>query len=122
MTVTGQDGLPSCELGGNVLRPVTKLKLSLRLPPTVDAKQAAPALIKLLESNAPYGAQVKVTIKSCGSGWNAPATAPWVLNAISNASKTFYGADVQFQGEGGSIPFMVWEKNCQHNIVLGYAW
>ena len=36
LAVTGADGLPSIDSAGNVLRPKTSLKLSLRLPPTVD--------------------------------------------------------------------------------------
>ncbi len=36
LSITGADGLPSIADGGNVLRPQTALKLSLRLPPTVD--------------------------------------------------------------------------------------
>jgi acetylornithine deacetylase/succinyl-diaminopimelate desuccinylase-like protein len=36
LSVTGADGLPSCQSAGNVLRPQTTLKLSFRLPPTMD--------------------------------------------------------------------------------------
>src|SRR5690606_22058879 len=36
LAVTGVDGVPPLEAAGNVLRPATALKLSLRLPPTVD--------------------------------------------------------------------------------------
>jgi hypothetical protein len=59
-----------------VLRPYTAFKLSLRLPPLVDA--ARPCKLKaLLEDNAPY--QAKVTFERAGgaTGWNAPATTPW---------------------------------------------
>lgn len=31
------DGLPTCEIAGNVLRPETVAKNSMRLPPTLDA-------------------------------------------------------------------------------------
>ena len=34
LTVTGCDGLPTLEKAGNVLRPFTTVKLSIRLPPT----------------------------------------------------------------------------------------
>ena len=37
LEVTGADGLPKPRDGGNVLRPSTTLKFSLRLPPDVDA-------------------------------------------------------------------------------------
>ena len=42
LSVTGADGLPPLKSAGNVLRPHTDLKLSLRLPPTVDAPAAPP--------------------------------------------------------------------------------
>ena len=73
LAVTGADGLPPLESAGNVQRPRTALKLSLRLPPLVDAAQAVQELKALLEDNAPY--QAKVTFESNGgaTGWNAPA-------------------------------------------------
>ena len=39
LSVTGADGLPPIANAGNVLRPSTRLKLSLRLPPTIDARR-----------------------------------------------------------------------------------
>mmetsp|Transcript_32029 Transcript_32029/g.29014 ORF Transcript_32029/g.29014 Transcript_32029/m.29014 type:complete len:170 (+) Transcript_32029:403-912(+) len=44
MTVTGIDGLPPCEKAGNVLRPETTIKMSIRIPPTLDAKKACERL------------------------------------------------------------------------------
>jgi len=40
LSVTGADGFPVLQNAGNVLRPYTAFKLSLRLPPLVDAAQA----------------------------------------------------------------------------------
>jgi hypothetical protein len=60
LTVTGADGFPPIKTAGNVLRPSTTLKLSLRVPPRVNAKEAAVALKQLLDADAPYGAGVKV--------------------------------------------------------------
>ncbi|RYZ63399.1 MAG: M20/M25/M40 family metallo-hydrolase, partial [Proteobacteria bacterium] len=37
LSITGADGLPPIGSAGNVLRPSTRLKLSLRLPPGVDS-------------------------------------------------------------------------------------
>ena len=39
LSVTGADGLPPLASAGNVLRPHTAVKLSLRLPPTLDGKR-----------------------------------------------------------------------------------
>src|SRR5207245_938013 len=37
LSITGQAGLPDLVQGGNVLRPMTALKLSIRLAPSLDA-------------------------------------------------------------------------------------
>src|SRR4029079_13555543 len=41
LAVTGVDGMPAVVDAGNVLRPKTSVKLSLRLPPTADADRAS---------------------------------------------------------------------------------
>src|SRR5262249_7111591 len=40
LSVTGAEGLPALEDAGNVLRPLTAVKLSVRLPPTLDPRVA----------------------------------------------------------------------------------
>ena len=42
LAVTGIEGLPPPGNAGNVLLPFTTAKLSLRLPPTLDANAARP--------------------------------------------------------------------------------
>jgi acetylornithine deacetylase/succinyl-diaminopimelate desuccinylase-like protein len=106
LSVTGADGLPELGNAGNVLRPYTAFKLSLRLPPLVDAASAVQELKTLLEDNAPY--QAKVTFESAGSatGWNAPGTEPWFEQALNDASQAYYGAPCGTLGQGGTIPLM----------------
>ncbi|HSV83406.1 MAG TPA: M20 family metallopeptidase [Ramlibacter sp.] len=106
LSVTGAEGLPALQDAGNVLRPYTAFKLSLRLPPLVDAAQAVQQLKTLLEDNAPY--QARVTFEAAGgaSGWNAPATAPWFAQALNAASLAHFGAPVGYIGQGGTIPLM----------------
>ena len=41
LSVTGAAGFPSLDSAGNVLRPKTAFKLSLRIPPTVDGERAS---------------------------------------------------------------------------------
>ena len=106
LAVTGVDGLPGLDSAGNVLRPHTAVKLSLRLPPTLDAVQAGADLKALLEADPPYGAHVRFTLEKAGSGWNAPAISPWLANAIDAASVATFGQPAALMGEGGSIPFM----------------
>jgi acetylornithine deacetylase/succinyl-diaminopimelate desuccinylase-like protein len=106
LSVTGAEGFPALKDAGNVLRPYTAFKLSLRLPPLVEAAQAVQQLKALLEDNAPY--QAKVTFESAGSatGWNAPSTAPWFDSALNAASTAHYGAPCGYIGQGGTIPLM----------------
>jgi acetylornithine deacetylase/succinyl-diaminopimelate desuccinylase-like protein len=106
LAVTGADGLPPTAAAGNVQRPYTTLKLSLRLPPPVDAHAAAATLKNTLESNPPYSAKVSFTYDHSATGWNAPPTAPWLSNLLDHASQTFYGQPAAYMGEGGTIPFM----------------
>ena len=111
LSVTGVDGLPEMGSAGNVLRPFTAFKLSLRLPPLVDGHQASMTLKTLLEDNAPYNA--RVTFHPDGragalgaNGWNAPTLAPWLEAALNTASQAQFGAPVAYIGQGGTIPLM----------------
>jgi acetylornithine deacetylase/succinyl-diaminopimelate desuccinylase-like protein len=106
LSVTGVAGMPPVESAGNVLRPRTTVKLSLRLPPTKNANEAVEKLKTLLESDPPYGAKVRFTYDTPGSGWNAPAMEKWLDDAVERASRAFYGKSAMYMGEGGSIPFM----------------
>jgi acetylornithine deacetylase/succinyl-diaminopimelate desuccinylase-like protein len=115
LSVTGAVGFPELGDAGNVLRPYTAFKLSLRLPPLVDAPQAALALKTLLEDNAPYNARVTfradgragaLPATSGATGWNAPELAPWLEAALGAASQAHYGAPLGYIGQGGTIPLM----------------
>ena len=106
LSVTGAGGFPTIDSAGNVLRPKTSLKLSLRLPPTVDGQQATTAMKRLLETNPPYNARVSFSGDWGATGWNAPQTAPWLKRAADEASRAAFGKDAAWIGEGGTIPFM----------------
>ena len=106
LSVTGVDGMPPLSSAGNVLRPHTSVKLSLRLPPTLDGRRAGELLQELLTRDPPNGAQVTLDLEKASSGWNAPPLSPWLERAIEGASRDFYGKPAVFMGEGGTIPFM----------------
>ena len=106
LSVTGAEGFPSLQDAGNVLRPYTAFKLSLRLPPLIDAGMAVAQLKTLLEDNAPYQARVTFEGLSGATGWNAPSTAPWFEQALNNASNAYFGAPCGYIGQGGTIPLM----------------
>ena len=107
LAVTGVGDIPALADAGNVLRPKTSLKLSLRLPPTCDAALAVKRVKETLEAEPPYGARITFsTGERPGSGWNAPAMADWLRASVERASNAYFGKPPMFDGLGGSIPFM----------------
>jgi acetylornithine deacetylase/succinyl-diaminopimelate desuccinylase-like protein len=104
--VIGADGIPSSDTAGNVLRPYTTLKLSLRIPPGADAEACSAHLAKILTKKAPQGAKVTFTPDPPAAGWDAPPLVPWLERACANASRTFFERPCVYMGEGGTIPFM----------------
>jgi acetylornithine deacetylase/succinyl-diaminopimelate desuccinylase-like protein len=106
LAVTGQEGMPPLKDAGNVLRPFTTLKLSLRIPPTLSPTRARDVLRGVLTANPPYGARIRCDFDEPATGWNAPALAPWLEKALDEASASFFGKKAMHMGEGGSIPFM----------------
>lgn len=107
LTVIGVDGFPNTLDGsGNVLRPFTTLRLSIRTPPTCDAALATEAVKRELERNPPYGAEVTFNAFKSANGWNAPSLAPWLEKSTERASQACFGKPAMYKGEGGTIPFM----------------
>lgn len=106
LAVIGADGLPKPADAGNVLLPSTALKLSLRLPPTLDGDRARDVVRALLVSRPPDGAALEVDFDPVARGWNAPTLAPWLEQSLERASRNAFGATPAYMGEGGTIPFM----------------
>src|SRR5881296_3430034 len=106
LEITGAAGLPPLDKAGNVLRPVTAAKVSLRLPPMVNADAAAALVKRLFEKEPPYSAQVAFEPEQNASGWNAPALEPWLEESAKRASLEFFDKEACYMGEGGTIPFM----------------
>jgi acetylornithine deacetylase/succinyl-diaminopimelate desuccinylase-like protein len=106
LAVTGAEGLPPLSAAGNVLLPEISLKISLRLPPSVDPARASSAVQDALQKNPPYGAQVSFNPESSSGGWNAPEFAPWFDESMQRASRHVFGRDAVSLGGGGTIPFL----------------
>jgi acetylornithine deacetylase/succinyl-diaminopimelate desuccinylase-like protein len=75
ITVVGIDA-PSTERASNTLQARAKAKLSLRVAPGQDVKDAYEALAAHLEANAPWGMRVEVTLKETGDAFVADANGP----------------------------------------------
>jgi acetylornithine deacetylase/succinyl-diaminopimelate desuccinylase-like protein len=106
LSITGAAGLPLLRDAGNVLRPTTSVRISLRVPPGCDAAAASLQLKSLLEEDPPYGAKVNFELGQYASGWRAPEMSPWLAESLDRASQDFFGRKAAYMGEGGSIPFM----------------
>jgi acetylornithine deacetylase/succinyl-diaminopimelate desuccinylase-like protein len=104
--VIGAEGLPALEKAGNVLRPFTTFKLSLRIPPRCDQEAAIAHLKKVMTQDPPYGAKVTFSAEKASVGWDAPPLASWLEDACAEASKAAFGKPCVYMGEGGTIPFM----------------
>jgi len=106
LSYTGVEGLPSLEDAGNVLRPYTAMKLSMRLPATIDGEAASEAMKATLEANPPSNTKVSFETDQAASGWNAPEIASWLHASLERGSQGSFGRSVMYMGEGGTIPFM----------------
>ena len=106
LTVTGADGMPATINAGNTMLPSTRLKLSFRLPPTLDADVAATAVKKALDADPPTFAKAHFKVESAMAGWNAPAIADWLEGSMMKASQGFFDKPSVYMGTGGTIPFM----------------
>lgn len=104
LEVVGMD-IPNMT-GGNVLRGRTKAKLSIRIPPGVDADEATAAVKHALEADPPHNVRVTFEAEQGAAGWEAPPVAPWLDKSLQSASEAFFGAEAVYSGEGGTIPFM----------------
>ncbi|WP_031034050.1 dipeptidase [Streptomyces sp. NRRL F-5650] len=88
---------PSVQAGARAL-------VSLRVPPGVDAAEAAKLLRAHLETRTPWGARVAVEQIGQGQPFRADTTSP-AYQAMADAMAVAYpGEEMQYAGQGGSIP------------------
>lgn len=106
LAVTGADGLPAIKMAGNVVRPSTSVRLSMRLGPQMDPQVAEAAIREKLTTDVPYGAKVTIKGGHAGAGWCMQELAPWLKTSLHQAGQDFYGNPAGSYGMGGSIPFL----------------
>ena len=86
---------------------MTALKLSLRLPPTCDAKIALRARSRhLMEDDPPYGAKVNFEANWGATGWDAPDAGAVAGEVARRGVARVFRQAGAYMGEGGTIPFM----------------
>ena len=106
LSYLGASGLPEINDAGNVLRPFTSIKLSMRLPPTCSSKIVSKKLKELLLNDPPNGAKISFEIDWSVDGWMAPEISPWLEKALDEASENYFNKPTVHIGEGWSIPIM----------------
>jgi len=104
-TVIGIDGVPSIAQAGNVLLPVARAKVALRIAPGADPEAELAKLMEHLRASAPWGVQVSVTAVKASNAFEAPTGGPAMV-AGAAALEAAYGKVPSEVGSGGSIPLL----------------
>jgi acetylornithine deacetylase/succinyl-diaminopimelate desuccinylase-like protein len=106
LAITGIDGVPSVADAAAVFWPTIALKVSLRIPPTLNAADAGSWLQTRLEADPPYGCEVSFSIDMEAQGWEAPSIDPDLADVFDQASRSTFGKPAATIGGGGGIPFL----------------
>jgi acetylornithine deacetylase/succinyl-diaminopimelate desuccinylase-like protein len=106
LSITGAEGLPPPGDAGAVTLPFTQLKISMRIPPTLNADAATEAMSQILTREPPYNAKIEFVAEHGVDGWCAPNLAPWLEDSLARAGMAAFGQPPAIMGEGATIPFM----------------
>jgi acetylornithine deacetylase/succinyl-diaminopimelate desuccinylase-like protein len=100
-------GIDTTSIDGssNVLLPVAKAKLSMRIVPGSDPKKELDALVRHLETHAPWGATVEVERTKEAPPFRCETDGPGYA-AARVAMEEAYGSMPGEAGSGGSIPLL----------------
>lgn len=104
ISVIGMD-VTSVDMKSNTIIPSCTAALSMRIAPGQDPQAAADALKARLESNAPFGADVDVTINELGQPFDAGDDTEMMRLARWAMTQAWDNEAVNI-GMGGSIPFI----------------
>lgn len=106
LAIVGAADIPESKTAGNVLRPKSTLKLSVRLPPTKAIEEAKKTLTEILTTNIPYNATATLTFGAAASGWSAPVYSPFLNDIIDSSVEDTFKKPKFAIAEGGSIPLI----------------
>ncbi|MFD8976939.1 MULTISPECIES: dipeptidase [unclassified Streptomyces] len=102
VTVLGID-CPPVVGSSAAIQAKVRARVSLRVPPGIDADRALRALTDHLTSAAPWGARVEVEAEGTGQPFRARTDGP-AYRALASALREAYGKEMVESGQGGSIP------------------
>ncbi|HYK98979.1 MAG TPA: dipeptidase [Candidatus Acidoferrales bacterium] len=89
----------------NQLVPVSRAKVSMRIPPGQDGKKALAALVDHLKKNVPWGVEVNISRESSGEPF-VTKTGGAAYKAMKSALSKAWGHKAVDIGAGGTIPFL----------------
>ncbi|RFA21106.1 dipeptidase [Subtercola boreus] len=104
ITITGIDA-PSVANASNTLLPKVSARLSARIAPGQDAREALEAIETHLRANAPFGAHIDISDTDTGQPFLVD-TSGWAVAAAKQAMADGWGVEPMETGIGGSIPFI----------------
>jgi acetylornithine deacetylase/succinyl-diaminopimelate desuccinylase-like protein len=104
--ITGAGGLPAYQAAGNILRQSTTVRISMRIPPGLDAVKALDDLDAILTKDPPFNCKITTVRKGPGNGWNNKELSNKLSESLARTSNKLWGRDYYNFGEGGSIPFI----------------
>jgi acetylornithine deacetylase/succinyl-diaminopimelate desuccinylase-like protein len=104
ITVTGMDVLP-VDRSVNAVVPYARAKLSLRVHPEQDSREAQAALASCLESLRPFGITFTLHLSETGRGFAAKTSGP-AYEAARGALAAAWGGETVSFASGGSIPLV----------------
>lgn len=104
MTVTGID-FPSLAHASNTLSPTVSARLSVRIPPNVDAHQALIAIQEHVSRNNKFSAHLDYSDISVGNGYLVDKFSSSYISYMNALSNVWHTEPVNM-GVGGSIPFI----------------
>jgi acetylornithine deacetylase/succinyl-diaminopimelate desuccinylase-like protein len=101
-------GLDMTSIAGssNVLIPEVRAKLSMRIVPGSDPEQELDALVRHLETHAPWGAQVEVERTKAAPPFICATDGPAYAAARGALQNAYLGVEPVEAGSGGSIPLL----------------
>ena len=104
ITVIGID-TPSIAQSSNTLTPSASARISMRIAPGQDPREAHAALEAHLLEHAPFGAQVTVSNRELGQPFKADGDSEATVDAMESLAASWQTGAVKI-GQGGSIPFI----------------
>jgi len=107
LAIVGAAGLPAMPVAGNVLRPFTTVRISIRTPPNFDCNVGGDIIENAFNKDIPFNAKVEIKNKVLANGVLCPLPSEKLKLSLSKASKAFFdNNDYAEVGVGGSIPFI----------------